>query len=198
MKNGCKELKKVDFLRHIVNYVLSSRTDIPRQVVDEVRSKVEKAEEKYNFSAFGGNVTKLAEYIKSSDFDELVKTLKTFGYIQVVIDILKLTKEKYKDVPEIVNTIDERLKTLEIKEETTIKELEDLTLKVEEVVKDRAVIERIGNTINVNLRGVGNVRIIYNISEKKTGLDVDVKFSRKDVGWETIEKLLEVLLRFTY
>ena len=42
------------------------------------------------------------------------------------------------------------------------------------------------------------MRIIYNIAEKKMGLDVDIKFTRKNVGWETIEKLLEVLLRFTY
>jgi len=191
-------LKKTDFLRHIVNYVLSSRTDIPRQVVDEVRSKVEKAEEKYNFSAFGGNIVKLADYIKSSDFNDLIKTLKTFGYLQVLIDILKLAKEKYSDIPEIVNAIEERLKTIEVKETTVIKELEELTLKVEEVVKDRAVVERIGNTININIKGVGVLRIIYNISEKRINLDVDVEFSRKNVGWESIEKLLEVLLRFSY
>ena len=89
MKNGCKELKKVDFLRHVVNYVLSSRTDIPRQVVDEVRGKVEKAEEKYNFSAFGGDVTELAEYIKSNDFDELIKTLKELEAYEILPGVCK-------------------------------------------------------------------------------------------------------------
>ncbi|MDT7875403.1 MAG: hypothetical protein RXQ80_01450 [Sulfolobaceae archaeon] len=60
-----------DFLRHIVTRVLTPLTlDMKR--LDEAQKLLAKAESKYNFSSYGGNPEKLADYLLSPDFVNLV------------------------------------------------------------------------------------------------------------------------------
>ena len=186
-------MTKVDFLRHIVNYVLAQKMDVVKQVADDVRKIVEKAENKYNFSAFGGDVKKLVDYLRSPDFDELAKLLKDAGKLDVLEEILKIAREKYKDIPEIVGAIDARLKTI-AKAKLEVKEVEEAYKEITRIVGDRAIVERIGNTINVNIRGVGTVIVSYDPVDKSYSLEVEVSTSKKKVGLETIKAIIEALL----
>ncbi len=184
---------KVDFLRHIVNYVLASKMDLVKQVADDVRKMVEKAENKYGFSAFGGDVRKLADYLRSHDFDELAKFLKDAGKLDVLEEILKLAREKYKEYTEVVEAIDARLKSIS-EAKLEVKEVEEAYKEITRVVGDRALVERIGNTINVNIKGVGTITVSYDPVEKSYNLDVEVSTSKKKIGLETIKALIEALL----
>ncbi|BEP17613.1 hypothetical protein PYJP_09650 [Pyrofollis japonicus] len=104
--------RKIDFLRHIVNRVLAS-SDVPQQFIDDVKKLVGKAEDKYKFDAFSGDIRKLADYIRSRDFDDLVTLLKSNDKgLEILKKILEEAKKAYSDIPEIVEAIDERLKTL--------------------------------------------------------------------------------------
>lgn len=102
-----------DFLRHIVNRVLAdSGENLPRQVIDDVRKFVSKAEEKYRFSAFGGSVSNLAKYLSSSDFDDLVTILRSAGGLDVLRRILEEARSSYGDLKDVVAAIDRRLSEL--------------------------------------------------------------------------------------
>ncbi len=101
--------RKIDFLRQIVNRVLVEEQKLPPQLVDDIRKQVAQAEDKYGFSAFGGDVAKLAEYLKSKDFDNLIASFKAVDALHVLEKILLKAKEYYKDYSEIVEAIDKRL-----------------------------------------------------------------------------------------
>jgi len=60
-----------DFLRQIVNPTLIE-FDISQQLLNEIRKKLERAENKFKFSAFDGDPKGLAEFFKSSDWKEVV------------------------------------------------------------------------------------------------------------------------------
>ena len=188
--------KKVDFLRHIVNYVLASKMDIAKQVADDIRKMIEKAEEKYKFSAFGGDVKKLVDYLRSPDFDELVKFLKDAGKIDLVDEILRLAKEKYKDIPEIVEAIDARLQALG-KEKKELKEVEEAFDKITSLVGDRAIVERIGTTLSITIRGLGRVIVSYDPVDKSYNLDLEITGSKKKLSLSTIIDVIEALLRLS-
>jgi hypothetical protein len=128
-----------DFLRHIVNRVLAS-SKLPRQVVDDIRRMVGRAEDKYKFHAFGGDVRNLAKYLRSRDFDDLVTLVRGIRVekgeeqpLEVLKKILLEAREAYKDIPEVVAAIDERLKALEGEAESRRDRLEAL---YEELKKD--------------------------------------------------------------
>ena len=110
--------RKVDFLRQIVNRVLAE-SQLPRQVVEDVRRMVGRAEDKYKFSAFGGDIRRLADYISSREFDDLVNLLKGADALNVLIEILERAKEAYRDYPEVVKAIEERLEEIKGKAEKT-------------------------------------------------------------------------------
>jgi len=111
--------QRKDFLRHIVNRILAS-SNLPRQVVDDVRRMVGRAEDKYKFHAFGGDIRNLALYLRSPDFNDLVTFLRNIRVekseeqpLNVLKKILLEAREAYKDIPEVVSAIDERLRELE-------------------------------------------------------------------------------------
>ncbi len=186
--------KKIDFLRHIVNYVLASKIDIAKQVADDVRKMVEKAEEKYKFSAFGGDVKRLVDYLRSPDFDELVKFLRDAGKIDLLDEILRLAKEKYKNIPEIVEAIDARLKALG-KEKEELKEVKEAFDKIVNVVGDRAIVERLGTTLTITIKGIGRIIVSYDPVDKSYNLDLEITGSKKKVSLNTIIDVIEALLR---
>ena len=104
--------RKIDFLRHIVNRVLAESKLSP-QLIEDVRKRIGYAEEKYKFSAFGGDVRKLADYLKSREFDELVTVFKSGNALDKLVEILKIAREKYSDLEDVVAAIDEAIAKVE-------------------------------------------------------------------------------------
>ncbi len=103
-----------DFLRHIVNSKLAeySNNKSVASIIDEVRKMIAKAEEKYNFSSFGGNPENLAKYLKSADFKLVVSLFKSASKLDVLKEILTETKKLYSELPSVVKAIDEVLPSL--------------------------------------------------------------------------------------
>ncbi len=136
-----------DFMRHIVNRVLAS-SKLPRQVVDDIRRAIGRAEDKYKFHAFGGDVRRLADYLRSRDFDDLIQLVKSVrtekgeeSAAEVLKRILLEAREAYKDIPEVVQAIDERLKELEAEETGKKSPLELLYDSLQELSKEGASVE---------------------------------------------------------
>lgn len=136
--------RRLDFLRHIVNRILAE-SGASRQLVDDIRRMVGRAEDKYKFNAFGGNVERLADYLRSRDFDDLVTLVRADRSgqgIELLKRILEEAKKAYSDVPGVVEAIEARLSELESHETsktknkaatlyTVLKDLEKLKAKVE-------------------------------------------------------------------
>ena len=104
--------KKIDFLRHIVNRVLAE-SGLSPQLIDDVRKRIAYAEERYKFSAFGGDVKRLADYLRSREFDELITVFKSGNALQKLKEILEIAKQKYSDISEVVAAIEDALKRVE-------------------------------------------------------------------------------------
>ncbi|MEB3846740.1 MAG: hypothetical protein GSR74_02040 [Desulfurococcales archaeon] len=104
-----------DFMRHIVNHVLSEVADrVPISVFNEIRNRLALAEEKYKFSLFGGSPEKLAEYLDSEDFDNLIVYAKSAGAEWIIAKILDELAKAYKDsCPFIAEKVSEVLTKLE-------------------------------------------------------------------------------------
>lgn len=105
----------VDFVRHIVNPILSRRLkDRERLVnaVDEIRKFIVEAEEKYGFSVYGGDLVKLCDYLSSNDFKILVDVFRSIDSIDILVEILNIAKIKYSRYERIVECVDKALKTL--------------------------------------------------------------------------------------
>ena len=103
--------QKIDFLRHIVNRVLAEHS-LPRQVIEDVRKSIGYAEEKYKFSAFGGDPRRLAEYLRSRDFDDVVTLLRGAKAEEVLVKILEEVKKRYADYKEVVEAAEQRLREI--------------------------------------------------------------------------------------
>ncbi|MET1128972.1 MAG: hypothetical protein ABWW70_06610 [Thermoproteota archaeon] len=106
--------KRKDFLRHIVNYILAS-TDVPRQVAEDIKRLVGKAEDKYKFDAFSGNPQMLAAYLRSTDFDDVIAAARsdTSGRaIKALKAILEEAMQAYADLSDVVSAIKQRLSEL--------------------------------------------------------------------------------------
>ena len=106
-----QQTQRVDFLRHIVNRVLAEHS-LPRQVVEDVRKSIGYAEEKYKFSAFGGDPRRLADYLRSRDFDDVVTLLRGAKAEEVLVKILEEVKKRYSEYREVVEAAEARLKEL--------------------------------------------------------------------------------------
>lgn len=167
-----------DFLRHIVNPLLAkySRERKPLvRVIDEVRKLIALAEDKYGFSSFGGEVTKLADYIESKDFDLVINTLKSVDSLDIVIEVLKTVISKYQDLPKVVEAAKKRIKQLKQSESKPKDSLEQLLPKTvfTEIMKytkgnivkyeDRIVIEQ--DNTKITIRREDNT---YRIDVKET------------------------------
>ena len=101
-----------DFLRHIVNPKLSTslrRKKSLKNHVDEIRKFIIEAENKYRFSRFNGNPENLAEYLVSEDFTLLVKLFKNADSLDILEEILREVREKYGDLPRVVEAVDKAL-----------------------------------------------------------------------------------------
>ncbi len=106
--------KRKDFLRHIVNYILAS-TDVPRQVAEDIKRLVGKAEDKYKFDAFSGNPQMLATYLRSADFDDVIAAARSDSSgraVKALKAILEEAMQAYADLSDVVSAIEQRLSEL--------------------------------------------------------------------------------------
>ncbi len=113
-------VKYPDFLRHIVNtrlseYAVKRKGIVP--IIDEVRKLIAKAEARYRFSSFGGNPENLAKYFGSDDFKLVVSAFQSVNALNVLIEILEEARDKYSDLPVVVEAIDNVVKNLKSKVE---------------------------------------------------------------------------------
>jgi len=64
-------LSEPDFLRHVVSKILTP-VSLDMRRLDEAQKLLAKAESKYGFSSYGGNPEKLADFLLSPDFTNLI------------------------------------------------------------------------------------------------------------------------------
>ncbi len=179
-----------DFLRQIVNPTLLE-FEIPVQVLSEIRKKLEAAENKYNFSAFGGDVRRLADFLRSPLWQEIVSLFESADALPALIKILERAKEAYKDYPEVVQAIEEALKNLEKKGGEKIKEynkLEELKEKVSKIVGDEFEVK-----ISENKVVIEGDRLEGYLEEDagKYSLKLEVRGTKETTAWKEVEDLLK-------
>ncbi|MCD6300903.1 MAG: hypothetical protein J7L82_02415 [Staphylothermus sp.] len=176
-----------DFLRHIVNAKLSEHMKKIKNltsIVDEVRKLVSSAEAKYGFSSFGGNPEKLADYLLSKDFDLVIQAFKAVNGLDTLVDILNETKNKYNDLPIVVDAINKVLEKISgIKKELSTVQKTNLVRDVGEYVREKIssilsnadvnirendIIIRINNTASLLIKPIKHDEIEIHLSVTKT------------------------------
>jgi hypothetical protein len=183
---------RFDFLRHIVNRVLAEKKDLPRQVDSDVRKFVGRAEDKYRFSIYGGDPARLAEYLMSPDFEDLINLLKGAGLLDVVEEILKRTIEHYRDYPEVVRAAEARLKQLREGAVEGGDELLVVKRIVEQVAPLRARINSSDHGIRIDVDGS---RItVYTDGEGAYRVSFELKGEMRVEGREELRDRLRMLL----
>ncbi|NPA04813.1 MAG: hypothetical protein GXO09_01780 [Crenarchaeota archaeon] len=157
--------RKVDFLRQIVNRVLAE-SQLPRQVVEDVRRMVGRAEDKYKFSAFGGDIRRLADYISSREFDDLVNLLKGADALNVLIEILERAKEAYRDYPEVVKAIEERLEEIKGKAEKTEEKIDAAYKALKDLEEKGLQVKKTNSEILISYPPLLDAKVTYDKSKK--------------------------------
>ena len=115
-----------DFLRHIVNKVISeSSGKISASVMEDLKVRFARAEDKFSFSAFGGDPRRIADFLSSEEWTDIVEYAKNVNVTWLLEAILKKLAEEYKeDCPPIANKALETLNSLKgstiAKEEPTL------------------------------------------------------------------------------
>ncbi len=115
-----------DFLRQIVNKVISeSSGKISASVMEDFKVRFARAEDKFNFSAFGGDPRRIADFLSSEEWTDIVEYAKNVNATWLLEAILKKLAEEYKeDCPPIANKALETLNSLKgstiAKEEPTL------------------------------------------------------------------------------
>lgn len=122
-----------DFLRHIVNHVLSDIADrIPMSVFNEIRGRFAKAEESFKFTRFGGSPERLKDYFGSEEFHDLLSYARAMNVEWVIQRVLEVAVEEYKDsCPAVAGKAEEVL--MRLKE--SVKESEKPKLSAEVVYR---------------------------------------------------------------
>jgi hypothetical protein len=102
-----------DFIRHIANKVFAEAVEkIPSNIVAELRKRLGRLEDKYDFSIFGGRPEKLADALSSPDWRDLVDFAEKMNMTWVIRVILERALEAYKDCPMVYDKIREELAKL--------------------------------------------------------------------------------------
>ena len=115
-----------DFLRQIVNKVISeSSGKISASVMEDLKVRFARAEDKFSFSAFGGDPRRIADFLSSEEWTDIVEYAKNVNITWLLEAILKKLAEEYKeDCPPIANKALETLNSLKgstiAKEEPTL------------------------------------------------------------------------------
>jgi hypothetical protein len=115
-----------DFLRQIVNKVISeSSGKISASVMEDLKVRFARAEDKFSFSAFGGDPRRIADFLSSEEWTDIVEYAKNVNVTWLLEAILKKLAEEYKDdCPPIASKALETLNSLKgstiAKEEPTL------------------------------------------------------------------------------
>jgi hypothetical protein len=115
-----------DFLRQIVNKVISESSGrISASVMEDLKVRFARAEDKFSFSAFGGDPRRIADFLSSEEWADIVEYAKNVNVIWLLEAILKKLAEEYKeDCPPIASKALETLNSLKgstiAKEEPTL------------------------------------------------------------------------------
>ena len=115
-----------DFLRQIVNKAISeSSGKISASVMEDLKVRFTRAEDKFSFSAFGGDPRRIADFLSSEEWTDIVEYAKNVNVTWLLEAILKKLAEEYKeDCPPIANKALETLNSLKgstvAKEEPTL------------------------------------------------------------------------------
>jgi len=87
-----------DFLRNIVNHVLAEAAEkLPVNVLNEIKNRLARAEDKYRFSIYGGRPMRLIDYLSSDDWADLVQYAANLNVEWLLIDILRALENAYKE-----------------------------------------------------------------------------------------------------
>jgi hypothetical protein len=192
--------RKIDFLRHIVNRVLAS-SDVPQQFIDDVKKLVGKAEDKYKFDAFSGDIRKLADYIRSRDFDDLVTLLKSNDKgLEILRKILEEAKKAYSDIPEIVEAIDERLKTLgaETKEAETRTDDTAVVKEVASALSSKGFkISKLDERNRIIEAEKDDVKVILTDIKRKNGILIVDTIEVRNLQFKSADDVAEKILKLS-
>ncbi len=196
MTQSLSQQRRIDFLRHIVNRVLAS-SKVSQQIIDDIKKAVGRAEDRFKFDAFSGDIRRLADYIRSRDFNDLVNILKsTPEGLDVLRRILEEAKKAYSDIPEVVEAIEQRLKELgepvkgEIRREQPIRrlaeKLQEKGFRVIRVDEKEALIELSKDTMRIRILGI-------RVKDSKIIADIEVHELSAANEDEFVGKLLNLV-----
>jgi hypothetical protein len=176
-ENECKPSK--DFIRHIANKVFAEAIEkIPSNMVAELRKRLGRLEDKYDFSLFGGRPERLADALSSPEWRDLVDFAEKMNVTWVLRTILERALEAYKDCPVVYERITLELEKLsksesqkpeEISAQSLCRALKYRGYKCE-LQDDKIVFEE--PNIKVVLR-VSNGSIHYEICKTGRTLNID-------------------------
>ncbi len=179
---------RTDFLRHIVNKILAERK-IPWQVGSDIRKFVGQAEDKYKFSIYGGDPARLAEYLSSRDFDDVLSIFRDSGLVKVAEEILEKVIEAYRDYPEVVEAAKKRLEQLKGRVEAVPEPLAKLGDAISSAVPPGARVRRLEGKVMIEYGGAvievspedAGYRVVYSLSgeERLTSLGEVVALVKK-------------------
>ena len=189
-------MARPDFLRHIINPRLAEYSRTRKKIastLDEIRRLIAMAEDKYEFSVFGGDPNNLGKYIQSDDFDLVVSALKSINALDIIEDILKEVLDKYSDLPDVVNAAKKRLS-----------EIKSGILSVSELRKISEQVSRILPEAKIDIINENSVKIEYNGlkailtttkegAELKIKIDKTIKYSEKYSALAFLKRLYGLL-----
>ncbi len=188
-------MAKIDFLRHIVNRVLAE-ANAPRQLVDDVRKLVGRAEDTYKFSVFGGDVRRLADYLRSREFDDLVAVFRSTGSLNLLVTILEKAKQAYSDYDEVVEAIEQRLKELKTGEEDAKTRVETLYHMLKPLMDKGLTVNMEPEKLRVLVEKGDSLRVVitYDKERKTYTIEYKVGGSITTSSLGTIVNLINTLL----
>lgn len=189
--------KPLDFLRQIVNPILAKYSvRLPRQVIDDVRKSIGRAEDRYKFSSYGGNIVKLGDYLRSRDFDEVISIVKGADAMNILVEILETAREAYKEYPEVVKAVEERIE--ELKGKTTKEEERiDAALNVLKALEELGMsVKKRGNAIELSYQPYLEGKVTYDKNKKTFVLEYKLvgKLSVESAG--TIYDIVKTTVNF--
>lgn len=189
--------KPLDFLRQIVNPILAKYSArLPRQVIDDIRRSIGRAEDRYKFSSYGGDISKLADYLRSRDFDEVISIVKGVDAMNILVEILETAKDAYKEYLEVVKAIEERIE--ELKGKTTKEEERiDAALNVLKALEELGMsIKKKDNTIELTYQPYFEAKVTYDKNKKLFVLEYKLagKLTAESAG--TIYDIIKATINF--
>ncbi|MEM0340149.1 MAG: hypothetical protein QXN05_04530 [Acidilobaceae archaeon] len=107
---------RLDFLRNIFNTVLleeSSGRSLPLVVIEELKKRMARAEDRFKFSIYGGDPRGLIKFFESEEWRNIVSYANSTDALWVLKEALKRLKEDYeKSCPEVAIKAEEALKNI--------------------------------------------------------------------------------------